>query len=91
MLRNIAAVTLVSYILYNKFKLNYIECFILNFLIVCYLLGNITFYFLEYYPNNKLFHFMIYGGTTWYEFPVTFSIMILLSCYLILTRNMCKK
>lgn len=91
MIRNLAALLLVSTILFNNNKLNRVECIILIFLMVCYFIGNITFYLLNIFPSNKFLHFLIYGGQTWHEFPVTFSIMVIFLIYLVLTRKISKK
>ena len=87
MLRNIAALLLVGNILYKNYKLNIVECTLLFLIMFLYFFGNITFYILDYFPKNPFFHFIIYGGQTWNEFPTTFSIMIVLMVYLLLTRQ----
>ena len=91
MFRNISAILLVGTIIYFNYKLNFGECIIILLLMFCFALGNFGFYFLDMYPNSKFWHFLIWGGHYWHEFPVTITIMIIFIIYLILTRKNCKK
>jgi hypothetical protein len=86
MLRNIAGLILVGNILYNNYKLNYYECIVLFILMCLFSLGNFGFYFLDMFPNNSFWNFLIMGGHYWHEFPTTMFIIILFLIYLLL-RN----
>jgi len=87
MFRNIAALVLVSSILYYNINLNFTECILLFLLMFCFCLGNFGFYFLQIYPNSPFWNFLIMGGHYWHEFPVSMAIMIIFMLYLLLTRN----
>ena len=87
MFRNIVALVLVSSILYNNYKLNFTECILLIVLMFCFCLGNLGFYFLDMFPKNPVWNFLIMGGHYWNEFPVSMTIMIIFMLYLLLTRK----
>jgi hypothetical protein len=83
MYRNIATILLVGTILYNNYKLSYIECVILFTIILFFAVGNLSFYFLKIYPENSFLNFVIYGGHYWNEYLTTISIMIVFFLYLL--------
>lgn len=83
MFRNLVTLALVLTIIYGNNKLNTEECMVFYFLIVCFILGNFGFYFLDKYPNNPFWHFIIWGGYTWHEFPVTMLLMFIFLLYLL--------
>jgi hypothetical protein len=87
MLRNIAALFLVGNILYNKIALNEYECRVLFILMCLFSLGNFGFYFLDMFPNNSFWNFLIMGGHYWHEFPTTMACMVVFLLYLIMTRD----
>ena len=89
MFRNIVAILLLFTILYNKYKLNYIECLSFYFICIGFIVGNLGFYFLQLYPNNSIWGFIIYGGHYWYEFPVTMIIMVAFMIYLLFKNKTC--
>jgi len=87
MFRNIAALILVGTLLFSGYKLNYAECIILFILMICFCLGNFGFYFLDMYPTNPFWNFLIMGGHYWHEFPTTMLVMSVFLVYLLLTRK----
>ena len=87
MFRNLITLVLILTIIFGNYKLNKSECIIFYFLGLCYILGNLGFYFLDRYPKNEFWNFVIWGGYLWHEFPVTIFIMISLVIYKILNKN----
>lgn len=86
MFRNVVALLLLLTILYNNYKLNFIECLSFYFICISFILGNLGVYFIHWYPNNPFWRFIMKDGEYWYEFPVTMIIMIVLTIYLLFTR-----
>jgi hypothetical protein len=86
MFRNLISLFLILMIIFSNHTLNNTECMVFYFLGICYILGNLGFYFLDKYPNNPFWHFIIWGGYLWNEFPVTIFIMLSLLIYLILNK-----
>jgi len=87
MFRNFISLLLILMIIFGDYKLNKAECFIFYFLGLCYILGNFGFYFIEKYPNNRFWNFIIWGGHYWHEFPVTIVIMLSLLAYAVLRTH----
>jgi hypothetical protein len=85
MLRNLIALLFVFTIIFNKYKLNFIECIIFNFICIAFIIGNFGFYFLQWYPQNTFWNFIIKGGHYWYEMPVTIFTMLTLLIYKLFT------
>jgi hypothetical protein len=87
MFRNLVALLLLLTVLCNNYKLNYIECLSFYFICASFIVGNFGFYFLEWYPNNPAWNFIINGGHYWHEFPVTMTIMITFMIYQLFTNK----
>ena len=87
MFRNLLSLVLILMIIFGDYKLNKAECIIFYFLGLCYILGNLNFYFIEKYPKNEFLNFIIWGGHYWYEFHVTILIMISLLAYAVLRKH----
>ena len=87
MFRNLISLVLILMIVFGNYKLNRVECIVFYFLGLCYILGNLGFYFLDKDPKNPFWHFIIWGGYVWNEFPVTMLTMFLLLIYLAVYRR----
>ena len=87
MLRNLVALLLLLTISYNNYKLTYIECLSVYFICISFIIGNLGFYFLQWYPNNPVWGFIINGGHYWYEKLVTMAVMVTFMLYILFTNN----